>query len=233
MKPTPETHKFRIALIEQMRKQGITSNDLANKMKVSHTAVRMWVNGKTLPTWNNISLLADHLGSPGIARFGHKALERTCEFCGKKFNILELRYGAQKTCSNICSRKIHSTSAKPNKEIKVLNAIADYCKTDCEFGEGGSCRNSACFLAPFTPLPFAESSMQTPTRRRPMSHEGRQKRSEWSKKYFANKENRDRQAARTKEALAGLSDEQKMAHRRSISKHYADKRAAVETKPIE
>ena len=233
MKPTPETHKFRMALIEQMRKQGVTSNDLANKMKVSHSAVRMWVNGKTLPTWANISLLADYLDSQGLAKFGHKALERTCEFCGKKFNILELRYGAQKTCSNICSRKMHSTSAKPNKEIKVLNAIADYCKTDCEFGDTGSCRNSACFLAPFTPLPFAESSMQTPTKRRPMSHEDRQKRSEWSKKYFANKENRDRQAARTREALAGLSEEQKMAHRRSISKHYADKRAAVETKTIE
>jgi hypothetical protein len=233
MKPTPETHQFRVVLIEQMRKQGITSNHLAKKMKVSHTSVRMWVNGKTLPTWANISLLADYLDSPGIAKFGHKALERTCEFCGKKFNITELRYGASKTCSQVCSRKMHRTGMKVNKEIKVLNAIADYCRTDCEFGRSGSCRNSACFLAPFTPLPFDEPSMRTPSNRRPMSHEDRQKRSEWSKKYFEVRENREKQAARTREALAGLSEAQKEAHRNSISKHYENKRISAETEAME
>lgn len=228
MKPTQATHQFRMALVEAMRKRGITSTALAKLMGVSHSAVRFWVNGKTMPTYNNISLLAEELESMALARHGHKALERTCEFCGKLYTIKKLRYGASKTCSNLCSRKKRTSGAKPRVEIQVLNAVADYCRTECPFGESGACRNSACQLAPFTPLPFAEPNMQTPTSRRPMTHEERRKRSEWSKNYFANKENRDRQAQRTREALAGLSDSQKKAHGESISKFYAKKREAVD-----
>lgn len=228
MKPTQATHQFRVALVEAMRKRGVTSNALAKLMNVSHSAVRMWVNGKTLPTYKNISLLAEELESMALARHGHKALERTCEFCGKLYTIKELRYGASKTCSNLCSRKKRTSGVKPRVEIEVLNAVADFCRTECPFGESGACRNSACHLAPFTPLPFAEPNMQTPTSRRPMSHEERQKRSVWSKKYFANKENRDLQAKRTKEALDARSDEQKASHRQAISKFYAEKRQTVD-----
>lgn len=233
MKPTPATHKFRLTLIEAMRKQGVTSMALAKAMGVSHAAVRLWVNGKSLPTWNNISLISEHLDSKRIAIFGHRALERNCEFCGKTFIIKELRYGASKTCSVSCARKKKTSGVKPFREIQVMNAVADYCRTECEFGSSGACRNSACQLAPFTPLPFAEPSMQTPTNRRPMSHKERQKRSEWSKKYFSVKENRDRQAARTRESLGQFSEEQKESHRRAISKFYEEKRQAVETHPIE
>lgn len=233
MKPTAATHKFRLALIAAMRKQGVTSNALAKQMGVSHTAVRCWVNGKTLPTWNNISLIADYLDTKAIAVFGHKSLERNCEFCGKLFVIKELRYGASKTCSISCSKKKRTSGVKLFKEIEVINAVADYCRTDCEFGETGACRNSACYLAPFTPLPFAEASLQTPTNRRPMSHEERKKRSEWSKKYFAIKENRDRQAAKTREALGQLSEAQKKAHGKAISRFYKEKRDSVENRPVE
>jgi len=228
MRPTQATHQFRIALVEAMRKRGVTSTALAKAMNVSHSAVRFWVNGKTMPTYSNISILAEELESMAIARFGHKAYERTCEFCSKPYVITELRYGASKTCSSVCSRKKKSAGVPARKEIPVMNAVADFCRTECPFGESGSCRNSACHLAPFTPLPFAEPNMQTPTNRRPWTHEERQKRSEWSKKYYADKENRDRQAQRTREALAGLSNEQKTAHRQSISKFYAKRRETVD-----
>ena len=228
MKPTQATHKFRLALVEAMRKRGITTTQLAKNMGVSHSAARLWVLGKTLPTWVNISRISEELETPALAKFGHRALERNCEFCGKLYVITELRYGASKTCSNVCSRKKRTAGTPPRKEIEVLNAVADFCRTECPFGESGSCRNSSCQLAPFTPLPFAEPSMQTPSNRRPMTHEERSKRSEWSKKYFASKEAREKHSEATKRGWAALSEPQREAHSRNLSRHYEKQRQTVD-----
>lgn len=228
MKITPQTHAFREALIFEMRRTGMSTYELARQAQCSHSAVRMWINGKSLPNYQRVSLLSEIFGSEKIKRIGISALERTCEFCGKKFVTTSSKRGPAKTCGQECAKMIKKTGLRPRKEIPVFNAIANYCVTDCEFGESGSCRNSACYLAPFTPLPFAEPSMQTPRGKRKMSQEEKAKRSQWAKTYFSNPENRAKVAAATKEALNNRSKEQSKEHGKAISRFAEAMRAGQE-----
>ena len=206
-----QTHEFRRMLIEEMRRQGITSFELARRAGVSHAAVRSWVLGKTLPEYVRISMLVEVFSSEKIKRFAIAALEKTCEFCGRKYIIKSSRRGPSKTCSEVCSKAIKKTNLRQHKQVPVLNAIAEYCKTDCQFGESGLCRNAVCALAPFTPLPFAEPEMQTPKAKKVMSKEQKQLRSKWSKNYFSLQENRERVAKLTREALNSRSEGQSRA----------------------
>ena len=226
MKATPQTHAFREALIFEMRRTGMSTYELARQSRCSHAAVRAWINGKSLPNYQRVALLSEIFGSEKIKRIGISALERTCEFCGKKFVTTSSKRGPAKTCGSECAKMIRKTGMRPKKEIPVFNAIANYCVTDCEFGESGACRNSSCFLAPFTPLPFAEPSMQVPVGKRQMSEEDKLKRSNWAKAYFANPENRAKVAAATKEALNNRSKEQSEQHGKAISRFAEAMRAS-------
>lgn len=228
MKTTPQTHEFREALIFEMRRTGMSTYELARQSGCSHSAVRMWINGKSLPNYQRVALLSEIFGSEKIKRIGISALERTCEFCGKKFVTTSRKRGPAKTCGPECAKMIRKTGLRPRKEIPVFNAIANYCVQDCEFGESGSCRNSACYLAPFTPLPFAEPSMQTPRVKRKMSDKDKAKRSQWAKTYFANPENRLKVAAATREALNNRSKEQSEEHGKAISRFAEAMRAGQE-----
>lgn len=236
MKKTAAAHEFKVVLVEEMRRRGETSRGLARALGVSHTTVRNWVLGKVLPTWSNVSLISEHLETKRISLAGHKALTKICEFCGINFVVKEARYGASKTCSQPCAKKIKSTGLRPNREVQVMNAIGDYCKNECLFGVSGSCRNSACQLAPFTPLPFAEDSMQTPTNRKPMSHKQRALRAEWSRKYWAERssqEDRTRHSLATRAGINSMTPSQKAAQSATLRRHYATRRSIVEKTPVE
>lgn len=155
---------FSSELKKSLDRNGMTAAQLASELSLSYHRVRHWVNGRSIPSYQTIALIANHLGDDELSRAGMSASHRVCANCGQEYTAQSTQ-GRSYLCSPRCKQeneRVRSKSGRSSvvraeyeapKEYRL--AVEKFCK-ECE--PGGMCHNGSCALRPISPLPLFSKS---------------------------------------------------------------------------
>ena len=155
---------FAAELRRALDRNGITAATLAQQLSLSYHRVHHWVKGRSMPSYQTISLIAHHLSDDELVRAGLSASNRICANCGSEY-MQESSQGRSSLCSPRCrqeSVRLRSKSGKSSvsrasyeipKEYEI--AVGKFCR-QCE--PGGVCHDGTCPLRSVSPIPLFSKS---------------------------------------------------------------------------
>lgn len=199
--------------------------EFARRIESNYSVVNKWVTGSSLPRLEMADAIADALGDPKLTHYIQRAWTTKCAVCKLEFIRTEFR-NQRMYCSPQCkrvARKIsnYSGGSKPKRsplEAEALLAriaVTAFCNA-CT-GNEGVCRVSDCELRPVSPLPlFDLQQMRRDQLREDLVKYDKQKRSEASKRIWADPAYRQRQSEIQRKAREAWTPERRKAHADAI-----------------
>jgi len=140
------------------------ASSLAREMELSYHRVHHWLSGRSMPSYQTVALIADHLGDDHLERIGISLNQRTCVNCKTQY-LQQSPQGRSFLCSKTCRQENERVRSKggvsfvKNAKIKNANPYKDAVDRFCASCEpGGMCRNGGCPLRPVSPLPLFHAS---------------------------------------------------------------------------
>lgn len=201
------------------------TTNFARQIGSSYSVVAKWVTGQSLPRLEMADAISDALGDPKLTHYIQRAWTHKCDVCKLEFIRAEFR-NQRIYCSPQCrrvARKVsnYSGGAKPKKsplEAEALLAriaVSAFCNA-CT-GNDSVCRVSDCELRPVSPLPlFSMQEMRRDQLREDLVKYDKKKRSEASRKIWADPAYRQRQSEIQRKARQAWTPERRKAHADAI-----------------
>lgn len=154
----------RKAFAEEFRRaldrNNATASSLAQQLSLSYHRVHHWYSGRSLPSYQTVTLIAGFLGDDELERAGIALNQRTCANCGVEY-LQQSPQGRSFLCSKKCRQENERVRTKSGKSSVArtkytavdvyLSSLEKFCR-GCE--PGGVCKNSDCALRPVSPLPL-------------------------------------------------------------------------------